>query len=182
MRVVCQERAEVKTAGKKRVEVEGRPARRLECARRQKGARRQEGARIARRQEGARRQGDARIARRQEGARRQGGARIARRQEGARRQKGAQRRVLFTCVCMNWSCRSHDRCQECRAKGWLCRSHDKCHEFGQEDGMGYLDTGAARACPRSGFVGNPADGRPSKIRGDPETTREPQKQRRCGRG
>ena len=49
---------------------------------------------------------------------------------------------------------------------------------GQEDGMGYLDTGAARACPRSGFVGNPADGRPSKIRGDPETTREPQKQRR----
>ena len=63
MRVVCQERAEGKTAGKKRVEVEGRPARRLECARRQKGARRHV--------------------------------------------------LLFTCGCMKWLCRSHNRWQEC---------------------------------------------------------------------
>ena len=75
------------------------------CARRLEGARRQEGARIARRLE---------CARRLEGARRQEGARIARRQEGARRQKGARRHVLlFTCGCMKWLCRSHNRWQEC---------------------------------------------------------------------
>lgn len=47
---------------------------------------------------------------------------------------------------------------------------------GQEDGKGYLGPGVTPDCPRSGLDGNPADGRPSRIRGVPETTREPQKQ------